>query len=46
MTAEKNWKQIMIDVIRSHQYYEEGSLERLTEEEVREIYENLIDWLG
>ena len=39
-------KQLMIDVIRSHQYYEAGLLESLTEDEVRNIYESLIDWIG
>lgn len=39
-------KQLMIDVIRAHQYYEAGLLEGLSEDEVRNIYESLIDWIG
>lgn len=38
-------KQYMIDIIRMHLYYEEGKLESMTEEEVREIYNDVIDWL-
>ena len=39
-------KQIMIDLIRKHLYYADGSLESMTEEQVREIYERVVDWLG
>lgn len=41
-----NIKQYMISIIRAHQYYAEGVLESMSEEQVREIYENLIDWLS
>ena len=39
-------KQMMIDLIRQHLYYEKNVLEDMTEEEVREIYESLIDFIG
>ena len=42
----KTWKQMMIDTIRSRQHYETGSLEKMTEAEVQEIYNRLIDWIG
>lgn len=38
-------KQYMISIIRTHQYYEEGTLEVMSEDKVREIYEEIIDWL-
>lgn len=38
-------KDYMISIIKVHQYYEEGTLEAMTEEEVREIYNDVIDWL-
>lgn len=38
-------KQYMIDKIRSYWFYAENVLEEMTEEEVKEIYERLIDWL-
>lgn len=39
-----NYKELMIAFIRSIQYYESGVLEAMTEAEVKEIYEALIDW--
>lgn len=39
-------KEYMIEVIRRYQYYESGTLESMTESEVRDIYETLIDWIG
>lgn len=39
------WKQIMIELIRKHQYYADGALESMTEDAVKEIYEKVIDWL-
>lgn len=39
-------KEYMIEVIRRYQYYEAGTLESMTESEVRDIYETLIDWIG
>ena len=39
-------KESMITIIRQHQYYEDGSLEGMTEEEVRDIFETLLDWIG
>lgn len=39
-------KEIMIKMVKAYQYYEDGELEELTEAEVKEIYENLIDWIG
>lgn len=39
-------KEIMIKLIKVYQYYEDGVLESLTEAEVRELYESLIDWIG
>lgn len=38
-------KQYMVNVIRAHQYYEDGALEAMSTEQVREIYETIIDWL-
>lgn len=40
------YKDYMIQIIRNYQYYETGILEAMTEEEVSEIYENLLDWIG
>ena len=39
-------KEYMISIIRQHQYYEDNILEAMTESEVREIFENLLDWIG
>ena len=39
-------KEYMIGIIRAHQYYDEGVLEAKSEEEIREIYEIIIDWLA
>ena len=39
-------KQIMIEVIRQHQYYKAGALEAMSEDEIRDIYEGLLDWIG
>lgn len=39
-------KEYMIDTIYRYLYYEDGTLENMTEEEVRQVYENLIDWIG
>lgn len=38
-------KEYMIKIIRTHQYYEDGILEALDEEKIREIYNDVIDWL-
>lgn len=35
----------MIGIIRQHQYYGAGALERMTEEQVRGIYEAILDWI-
>ena len=35
-------KQIMIDLIRKHWYFEVGALESMSENEVREIYEDTV----
>lgn len=39
-------KEYMISIIRQHQYFEAGALEQLTEMQIRELYEALIDWIG
>lgn len=39
-------KKIMINLIRQYQYYEAGALENMTEEQVKEIYDIIIEWLG
>lgn len=39
------FKGFMIALIRRHWYYAEGSLEKMSEPEVREIFESLLDWL-
>ena len=36
----------MIGIIRQHQYYGAGVLEDMTEEQVRGIYEAILDWIG
>ena len=36
----------MINIIREHQHYEDGVLEAMSEDEVREIFEALLDWLA
>lgn len=38
-------KEYMIGIIRQHQFYKEGVLEAMSEEEVRDIYESLLDWI-
>lgn len=38
-------KAYMIEIIRSHWYYEDGVLESKSESEVKEIFESLIDWV-
>lgn len=38
-------KEYMIGFIRSYWHYKDGELESMTEEEVKEIYDRLIDWL-
>ena len=38
-------KEYMIGIIRQHQFYNEGVLEAMSEEEVRDIYESLLDWI-
>lgn len=40
------YKDMMIQVIREHQYYKAGELEQMDEAEVKEIYEALLDWIG
>lgn len=40
-----NMKAYMIEIIRSHWYYEDGVLESKSESEVKEIFESLIDWV-
>ena len=42
----KTWKDMMIETIRNNQYYEAGVLENMSEEEVTEIYNVLVDWLS
>ena len=36
----------MIQLIKQHWYYEDGVLESMSEDEIRDIYERLIDWLS
>lgn len=38
-------KEYMIGIIRQHQWYEAGTLEQMAEEEVRDIYEMVVDWI-
>lgn len=38
-------KEYMIGIVRQYQHYEAGTLEAMSEEEVREIYDMVIDWL-
>lgn len=39
-------KGYMITVIKEHLYYEDGVLEGMSEDKVREIYEATLDWIG
>lgn len=38
-------KEYMVSVIRRYWYYDEGSLEAMSDEDVKEIFDYLIDWL-
>ena len=38
-------KEYMITIIRQHWFYEAGVLETMSEGEVYEIYDRLIDWI-
>ena len=38
-------REYAIKVIRDYLYYRDGELEAMTDEELREVYEKLIDWL-
>lgn len=42
----KEYKEYMIAIIRKYQYYKNGELERMSESQVKSIYESLIDWIG
>lgn len=35
----------MIKIIRQHWFFEEGCLEKMNEDEVRSIFERLLDWI-
>ena len=39
-------RECMIDTIKAYQYYEGGVLESLTDEELKDVYESLLDWIG
>lgn len=39
------FKGFMIEIIKRHQFYDAGKLEKMTEGEVREIFERLLDWI-
>ena len=39
-------REYMITVIKSHWSYEDGQLETMSDKELREVFENLLDWLG
>lgn len=39
-------KEFMIYFIRQYQYYADGVLENMTEQQVKEIYDIIIDWIG
>ncbi len=41
--TNKEW---LIERIKDHQYYEDGVLEAMTEAELLEIWNRLIDWIG
>lgn len=41
----KSYKEYMISIIRSHQYYKAGTIERMTEKQVKDIFEELLDWI-
>lgn len=36
----------MVHLIRAYWWYEAGKLEAMTEDEVRDIYNRLLDWIG
>lgn len=46
LEVETMFREYMIKFIRNHQYYADGALETLDEDELRDIYERLIDWIG
>lgn len=39
------YMEFMIDFIRRYQYYDAGVLENMTEEQVKEIYHRITDWI-
>lgn len=41
----KDTRAWMIEVIRTVQFYVDGALERLSDEDLRETFERLLDWL-
>lgn len=41
----EGFKGFMICIIRRHWHYEDGVLEKMSDEEVREIFERLLDWI-
>ena len=38
-------KEYMIGIIRNHWWYEDGKLESMNINEVRDIFERLLDWI-
>lgn len=38
-------KEYMIGTIKEYQYYKDGELESMSEQEIREIYEAVLDWM-
>jgi hypothetical protein len=40
------YMEFMIDFIKNYQYYADGVLENMTEQQVKEIYDSIIDWIG
>lgn len=40
------FKEMAIEAIRRHWYYEPGELEAMPEEKIREIWNSLCEWLG
>ena len=40
-----SWKDQMIKVMRQHYLYRTVELEKMTEEEVMELYESFLDWV-
>lgn len=39
------YREIVIRIIRERWFYEQGTLEKMTDEELQETYERFLDWV-